>query len=173
MKTLLLVSFVSILSFSAVACSSSTEGTGTSSAASSTDTSSFSDTVCEKLKTCDSKTDIQTCKANLESDSLERLRGDFTSAVATCISNRSCGDIGGHAIDDCFKEAAIDITPSESIKSFCHALQDAAQHCDADIDYAKCLTSYKQYSDDEATKLQSCTTKSCNTMVDCIQAETK
>ena len=41
MKTLFALSALSLLSFSAVACSSSSEGTGTAQSAASTDVSSF------------------------------------------------------------------------------------------------------------------------------------
>ncbi len=173
MKTLHFI----VLSLSLLACSSSSEGTsgagaGVTTSASSSDPDSFLDAVCTKLNSCNAKSDVQTCKASFDDATIARLRADYMSAVAACITGSDCASIGDRT-SDCFDEALVDITPTAAVKSFCTAFVAAAEHCDASVKTADCLKSYEIYADDHVAKLEACTTKSCSTMVRCLEAETK
>ena len=172
--------FVALVSL--VACSSSSDGTGgtgssTSSASSSSSSAIVGDAICGKLHECNAKVDLQTCGAEFDIPSLDRLRGDYRQRIADCFSASDCAWLssngGADRVDACFEEAIVYITPSDAVGAFCTSLVAAAEHCDSTVSYGTCLNGYKQYSDEHVAQLQACTEKSCSTMVSCIKAETK
>lgn len=176
MRPILFVSVVATLVSAVLGCSSGSEAQaeGTSSSASATNADSFCESYCTKINECDSSSDLQTCTETC-GDSLEstvrKLRADLMTEVQSCWEASDCRKVlGGDRLGDCVDEAAVSAAPNANAKAFCDDLGESLAKCDLTVDRARCLDTVKVFGDDAVAQATKCTTKSCATIMGCVDA---
>ncbi|HVH46240.1 MAG TPA: hypothetical protein VM925_28055 [Labilithrix sp.] len=177
MRPTVIVAFVFATASIVTGCSSSSAekgATGSSSAAAAASGDAFCETYCQKINSCDSSSDVQTCTATCSDtldSTIDKLRSDVLAGVQACWDKSDCRQVlGGERLIDCVDETAVSTTPSAAAKSFCDALAAGLDKCDAGIDRADCLETSKVYSDEALEQAAKCTSKSCSTIMDCVNA---
>jgi len=137
-------------------------------------TTSFCTSYCEKVSSCDSSNDLQTCSESCEDtirQTFDKARSDVVDGIRTCWDASDCRMIlSGARLGECVDEASVSVAPTASAKAFCGELAGALEKCDSLLDYADCLATVKVYSDETIAKAKKCTTKSCSTIMTCVEA---
>lgn len=137
-------------------------------------TESFCQTYCEKVNSCDSSSDVQTCSESCEetiSQTLDKVRSDVVGEVKACWDGSDCRQVlTGDRLGECVDEAAVSVAPTAVAKAFCGSLAESLEKCDSSIDRAQCIETAKVYSDETIAKAKQCTTKSCSTIMNCVNA---
>jgi hypothetical protein len=175
MRSTVLATALALVSLPAMGCSSETASASSSTtAAAAAEPGSFCDAYCQKRSECDRSEDLQTCTESCStklSSPIAKLRADVTSEAIRCWRGSDCRQVlGGNRLEECVDEAAVSASPSPAAKSFCDALGDGLSKCDSGLDRADCLSATKVYSDATIEQAKKCTTKSCSTIMDCVNA---
>jgi hypothetical protein len=129
---------------------------------------------CQRVSTCDTTRDDQTCVAsctNANAAVFPKLRTDLVDAAAACVAQDDCATITRDgALASCLVEAAAGVGPSAKATAFCTALDTAETTCGVTLDKATCLGEAKIYGDDTLTSAAACTTKTCSLIYSCASA---
>jgi hypothetical protein len=129
---------------------------------------------CARINACVVATDasadggascVSTCDAS--ESSFTQYRGDYWTAVASCIEGSSCASIlNGQASSACATTAQDSLTPSATIVSFC-----TGSTCPAADQIQDCQTALAPYTDAKVTALSTCiTTMGCAMTATCAMA---
>ncbi len=154
-------------------CSSAPEG-GNGSEGSAT-SSGLCATFCDRLTTCDTSQDRDTCSATCNDEigrSLDRMRDDVQTSISACVDALDCKTVlQGDGVGDCVKQAAASVAPSATDKKSCEALVKAEVSCGNDAaSVAGCLDNTKIYSDATLNQVLACTKKPCSEIDACLGA---
>lgn len=163
-------------SVSAIACSSETAGSSPSSdtVAAAATPGSFCEAFCQKISSCDTSEDLQTCTESCEGkigSAIQKLRSDVASETMTCWEKSDCRKVlDGDRLGECLEEATVSASPSPAAKAFCDALANGLGKCDSGLDRAQCLTTAKVYSEETIEQAKKCSTKTCSNILPCVDA---
>ncbi|HVJ89453.1 MAG TPA: hypothetical protein VM580_06585 [Labilithrix sp.] len=169
---------VSAVVFAAVAtlvgCSSEDDDSNSSASTAASTPESFCQSFCTRYSECDSSSDVQTCSetcAETVSLTTKKMRPDVVEELLSCWNGSDCRQVLGEGrFRECLDEAAVGAAPTATTKSFCDALGASLDKCDSKLDRAQCLESAKVYSDARLEQAKKCTTKSCGSIMDCVDA---
>jgi len=129
---------------------------------------------CQRLTTCDTSRDLQTCVnacTNANSAVFTKLRTEVVTSIATCVAQKDCATIAQDTfLRSCTLEAGAAIGPSAAVTAYCNALDVAQTQCGVTIDKSDCLTSTKIYADTSVTEAAACNAKSCSLIYGCASA---
>jgi hypothetical protein len=147
-------------------------------AATQADLVTYCSSYCAKIVGCDPTKDQQTCASecqNVNGGSFTKVREDVIEEIESCESAMTncsviLADPANNAEQTCTDEARGKITASAELASYCDAYVSAGAACGVTIDKDACVTDNEERSDAALTDAQSCTSKPCSEVPDCVNA---
>ena len=129
---------------------------------------------CNRLSTCDTARDQQTCLYSCRDSNsalFPNLRTDLVGGIAACVTHDDCATLDqSTSLGACVTQAAAALAPSSAGSAFCSALGTADTQCGISLNQTDCLNSIKLYSDAIIAQAMTCASKSCSLIYSCASA---